>query len=291
MFGYITPALGQLDEEQRKRYRSFYCGVCHSLLSRYGQAARLTLSNDMTFLAVLLNSLYEPESKTTSARCGVHPLRPREVISSSAVDYAADMNILLSYYKAEDQVRDEGTASARAARSRLKKPFQQAAKKYPEQAEAVRNALETLWTLEKSENPEPDPLCNLSGAMLGAVFVPRRDGLWDASLYIVGESLGRFVYWMDAYEDLEKDLKKGRFNPLAGYRSRPDFHEFCHQTLELFMAEAAERFEFLPLEQDLDILRNVIYCGVWQRYQQMEAKRTGKTEWQDSEKEVKCDAE
>ena len=71
---------------------------------------------------------------------------------------------------------------------------------------------------------------------------------------------------MDAWEDYDEDLKKNRFNPLLSWHSRPDYEDFCRETLEMLIADAAEAFEVLPLEQDLDLLRNIIYSGVWQRY-------------------------
>ena len=275
MFGYITPVLNALGDEQKSRYRSVYCGVCHSLLSRYGQAARLTLSNDMTFLAVLLDSLYEPDSVIQPARCAIHPLHAHPFEQSGLVDFAADMNLILSYYKAADQVMDEEPAG-KLAEKKLRNAFCLVRERYPRQAEEVRAALDQLWALEKEPSPDPDALCNLSGRMLGAVFVPDPDDLWASALYGIGESLGRFVYWMDAFDDFDADQKKRRFNPLTAYRSRPDYLAFCHDTLELFMAEAAERFEILPLEKDLDILRNVIYSGVWQRWIQLENRRNKK---------------
>jgi hypothetical protein len=275
MFGYITPVLNAMGDEQKSRYRSVYCGVCHSLLSRYGQAARLTLSNDMTFLAVLLDSLYEPEICIQPARCAVHPLHAHSFEQSAMVDFAADMNLILSYYKAADQVMDEEPAG-KLAEKKLRNGFHLVRERHPRQAEEVREALDQLWAMEKESSPDPDALCNLSGRMLGAVFVPDPDDLWASVLYGIGESLGRFVYWMDAFDDFDADKKKRRFNPLTSYRSRPDYLAFCGDTLELFMAEAAERFEILPLEKDLDILRNVIYSGVWQRWIQLENKRNKK---------------
>ena len=78
MFGYIAPRFDQLSEPQRKRYQACYCGLCRSMGERSGHSGRLTLSHDMTFLAMLLSSLYEPSSRMTRSRCGIHPLRPHE---------------------------------------------------------------------------------------------------------------------------------------------------------------------------------------------------------------------
>ena len=266
MFGYIAPVLSVLSEEQQQRYHAVYCGVCHALKDRHGQSGRISLSNDMTFLALLLSSLYEPENRQTENRCAVHPLKKHLYNVSSMIDYAADMNALLFYFKCLDQHMDDHSVRGKAGAGLFRHASEKVRSIWPVQAAGVEESLRELWAEEQRLTPDPDRLCNLSGRMLGAVFVPKPENLWSPLLRSVGESLGRFIYWMDAWEDLDEDLKKKRFNPLAAYRCRPDYDDFCRETLEMLIAEAAQNFEFLPLEQDLDLLRNVIYSGVWQRY-------------------------
>ena len=266
MFGYIAPVLSVLSEEQKQRYRSVYCGVCHALRDRHGQTGRLSLSNDMTFLALLLSSLYEPETKESRSRCGIHPLKSHPFVSSPMIDYAADMNALLFYWKCEDARMDDHSLKGKAGEHLFRKAADRVRALWPVQTAGVEEALKALWEEEQSPSPDPDRLCNLSGEMLGAVFAPKPEDIWSPALRSVGVSLGRFIYWMDAWEDYDADTKKGRFNPLTRYHSRPDYEDFCRETLELLISEAAESFEILPLEQDLDLLRNVIYSGVWQRY-------------------------
>ena len=266
MFGYVAPVLSVLTDEQKQRYRSVYCGVCHALKSRHGQSGRLSLSNDMTFLALLLSSLYEPETAQATARCGIHPVKKHPFCSSSMIDYAADMNALLFYWKCEDQRMDDHSLVGKTGETLFRKAAKKVRTLWPAQSVAVEQALSELWKEEKKTVPDPDRLCNLSGEMLGAVFVPKPDDMWAPVLRSVGNSLGRFIYWMDAWEDYDADHRKRRFNPLDVYHDRPDYEDFCKETLELLIAEAANSFEILPLEQDLGLLRNVIYSGVWQRY-------------------------
>ena len=266
MFGYIAPVLSVLSDERKQRYRSFYCGVCHALRERHGRAGRISLSNDMTFLAMLLSSLYEPETASSGARCGIHPVRPHTFLSSPMIDFASDMNALLFYYKCVDRRMDDRSLRGKAGESLFRKSLAKLRKDWPLQSEGVDKALSELWEEEKKPDPLPDRLCNLSGEMLGSVFVPFPEDSWAGVLRSLGAGLGRFVYWMDAWEDFDADRKKGRFNPLTGYHDRDDYRDFCRETLELLIADAAECFEILPLEQDLDILRNILYSGVWQRY-------------------------
>lgn len=266
MFGYIAPVFSVLSDEQKDRYHSVYCGVCHALRKRFGQTGRISLSNDMTFLALLLSSLYEPEEPNSISRCIVHPIRSHSFLSSSLINYAADMNALLFYYKCMDQRLDDHSLAGNACERVFKKKCEKVKSIWKSQSETVETALNELWKEEKKEFPNPDRLCNLSGMMLSAVFVPMPDDIWAPVLRNIGESLGRFVYWMDAWEDLEQDLKRNRFNPLSSWRQRSDYEDWCHETLELLISEAARSFEILPLEKDLDLLRNVLYSGVWQKY-------------------------
>ena len=273
MFGYIAPVLSVLNDEQKQRYRSFYCGVCHSLRNRYGQTTRLSLSNDMTFLAILITSLYEPDTVGGRSRCGIHPVKPHDYLSSPMIDYAADMNALLFYYKCMDQRMDDRSLRGKAGEKLFRKAAENCRQRWPVQSQEVERALSALWKEEAASSPDPDRLCNLSGEMLGAVFVPKPEDSWSGLLRSVGSGLGRFIYWMDAWEDYDEDIRKGRFNPLTRWHDRPDYEDFCRETLELLIAEAAEAFELLPLEQDLDLLRNVIYSGVWQRYQLLSERK------------------
>ena len=282
MFGYISPRLDQLNEDQRKAYQACYCGLCRELGIRSGHSGRLTLSHDMTFLALLLSSLYEPEETEKQRRCVVHPVHTRPMIVSRMTEYAADMNLLLMDYKCEDHLLDgDRSAIARLGKNALRKSMGRIEGDWPAQAKGVREALEALWQEEKKPDPNPDLLCNLSGEMLGSVFVPKPEDLWAPHLRSVGEGLGRFVYWMDAWEDLDGDLKHHRYNPLKDFRFRENYEAFVRESLEMLIAEAVSHFEILPLEKNLDILRNVLYSGVWQRYYTLtQRKKKEKTDGQ-----------
>ena len=275
MFGYIAPRMELLSEEQRRRYRLYYCGICRELGMISGRSGRLLLSHDMTFLAILLNSLMEPDEETMGYRCAVHPLHARDIIRSKAVSYAAAMNLILMDFKCQDQVLDNHSSISRLERNRLKPYVEKLKNQYPVQYSRVEHALLELWKEEKSGVPDPDRLSNFSGEMLGAVFVPDwADAWWASSLRGLGEGLGRFVYWMDAWEDRTADRKKGNFNPLE-IRNEEDEEKqrsFVRDVLEMLIGEAASYFEMLPLEKDLDLLRNVLYSGVWQRYDMLQQR-------------------
>ena len=103
MFGYIMPEKSELKVKEYEMFRAFYCGVCKSIGKRIGNLPRITLNYDTTFLALLLVSLSSDGVKVTRKRCMLHPTKKSNiVIDNQIIDYAADMNIILSFYNLKD---------------------------------------------------------------------------------------------------------------------------------------------------------------------------------------------
>lgn len=262
---------GALVDEDFKRYRGFYCGLCHTLKQAYGNVGRMALSYDLTFLSMILTGLYELPETSFTQRCPVHPAKKQLFVSSEASRYCADMNILLSYYKALDDWKDDKSLTAKALLKQLERPFKQVEEAYPEKCRIVKACLEKTDAVERSNNIALDELCNLTGRMLGEIYAWKNDH-WQPELRRMGEGLGRFIYLMDAYDDLKEDEKKGRYNPLLAYKEQVDFEAFIKDGLTLMIAEAADAFENLPILQDAQIARNVLYTGVWGRYGLLQKK-------------------
>ncbi len=272
MFGYVSPALEGFTKEQKERYRAYYCGLCRTLWETYGNVGRLTLSNDMTFLLILLTSLYEPEEKTGQARCLPHPVHSRSYLQNPLSAYCADMNIALAYHKSLDDWKDDGSLMGKAQARLLHKAYRQVEGRYPEKCKAIEECLAAIGCLESEGAALPDEPANLTARMLGMIFAYQADH-WADTLRQLGEALGRFIYLMDAYDDLPSDLKHKRYNPLKEYANQADYEDFCKDSLTLLIAEATEAFETLPLMLDVDILRNILYAGVWVRYEMQRQRK------------------
>ena len=105
------------------------------------------------------------------------------------------------------------------------------------------------------------------------IFIYPDEELWRDELRAVGDGLGRFIYYMDAYEDLPEDVRRGRYNPLKPLRDREDYEQLCQSAMTMMIADATVAFETLPIEQDADILRNVLYSGIWSKYAFLQNKR------------------
>ena len=274
MFGYVTISTDNLDQPGRDRFRAHYCGLCRALDRHGGAAARLTLSYDMTFLAVLLNALYEPGETAGRARCAMHPVHPRDYVTYAAMEYVADMNLALAYHKCADDWHDDRNMMSAAEGRLLKEAYASVASRYPEKCRAVEGWIEVIRDIEASDPPNAiDAAVNATGAMLGELFAWHEGDLWERELRAIGDGLGRFIYFMDAYEDLEGDLRHGRYNPLRALAELDGYETLCREALLQMAADATDAFERLPIVLDADILRNILYSGIWTRYGHIQRKR------------------
>lgn len=264
MFGYVTANLGELTEEQRIRYNGIYCGICRRIRVRAGQCARLGLSFDMAFLALLLMSLYEPEERSGDRACALHPIKPRPWVDNPYVAYAADMNIALAYYNCLDDWEDDGKRSAKLMAGVFEKRLPEIEKAWPRQCGAIRNCIKKLSELEKANCPNPDEPAGIFGALMGELLTYEED-IWADTLRQMGNALGRFIYLLDAAMDYDKDAKKGKYNPYLAMGMGKDparWEEYLVNT----MGRCTAYFEKLPLVQDKALLDNILYSGVWGIY-------------------------
>lgn len=272
MFGYVTPNMAVLDETQKKRFRSVYCGLCHVLHQRHGQIGCSTLSYDLTFLALLLNSLYETEEERGEERCITHPFKKHAYVSGVPFAYAADMNVALAYHKCMDNWLDDHNIVSWSEAALLKRSYARIREQYPGKCIAIERWLDEIHQIEASDARNIDAPVNSTGRMLGELFV-WKDDVWADSLRIMGDGIGRFIYFMDAYDDLPKDIKHGGFNPLKEYHNQPGFETMCKDALTMMVADCTQEFEQLPVIQDADLLRNILYSGIWSKYVQIQKKK------------------
>ncbi len=260
MFGYITIDPKTLSKEEKKRYRKYYCGLCQQLTSRYRGIGRSTLTYDMTFLIILLSSLYELEETHNSRHCIRHPIKNNYYIQTSVTAYAADMNILLSYYKCLDDWTDDHNPVAGKRSRLLEKYLPGIIGISPGQHMVINDCLQRLKRMERINELNPDLPANCFGELMGALFVWRKDDYTDV-LYSMGAALGRFIYLLDAVNDKRADIKKQRYNPLVSQKSSG-----FEPMLTMMIGECTAEFEKLPIKRDQHILQNILYSGVWQKH-------------------------
>lgn len=266
MFGYVSANPKLMTEQELQRYRSAYCGLCRCLGKRHGQLTRLSLTYDMTFLALFLSAMYEPEEQVEAFWCVVHPKGKHESVITPYTEYAADMNVLLAYFNCLDNWKDDRQILALLESAVFKKAASKVMKAYPRQAQAIQRELHTLTQLEKGGCSEIDQAANCFGRLLGELFVVNEYDHFVPDLRQFGFYLGKFVYLYDAVMDFESDQKSGSYNPLVlKYGSLSEAE--ARDLLSHYISGCVQCFARLPIIQDSVIIKNILYSGVWQEFQ------------------------
>ncbi len=272
MFGYVIVNRAEMKFKEFDVYHSYYCGLCHALKERYGAVGQLTLSYDMTFILMLLTSLYEPEGTYGTGKCIAHPFERHEIRRNLFSDYIADMNVVLSYYKCMDDWEDEKKIHKLILGKLLEGKTAQKKEFYQDKVRKINMLMHEIHQKEKDNCQDVDTMAGLFGKLMAEITAVREDE-WTDNLHNLGYYLGEFIYLLDAYEDIEEDVKKSRYNPLKSRFKEPEFEEDCRTILTMMMAECCREFEKLPLLENVEILRNILYSGVWCRYEMVREKR------------------
>jgi len=261
IFGYVVVNTDKLALEEKKQYRACYCGLCKTLGTRHGIISRFTLTYDMTFLVLLLSALYKTDNTIKTERCIIHPLKPNEYWQNEITNYAADMNVVLAYYNFLDDWTDDRKILSLSAAKLFEREYKRIAAQYPNQCTIISKCLTELYEIEKSGELNPDVPANCFGKLMGEIFVLREDE-YAKKLRIFGTSLGKFIYIMDGCMDLKSDIKNERYNPLITSSS-----ENFGDILNLLMADCTENYKQLPINQDKELIENILYSGVWTKYE------------------------
>lgn len=280
MFGYVRIHKDELKVKEFEYYKACYCGLCGQLRKEYGQAAGFFLNFDMTFLTIFLSSLYEQPYEKKKIHCVKHFGKKHRSFNNEFTAYAAQMTILLTYQSLLDNWKDEKSILSKASAMAIHKKYKITAKNYPRQAKAVETLIRDTNELEANQNllaeEKLELLSSVTGRMLQEIFLYKED-IWKETIGQFAFYLGKFIYVLDAYDDLEKDKKAGSFNPLILLEKEEGFEERIKEILNLLGAMCAKQFEKLPIIENAALLRNIIYSGIWEKYEEarsMKVKRS-----------------
>lgn len=274
MFGYITPDKPELKIWEYEVFRGYYCGVCKTIAKRAGHVSRVILSYDTAFLALLLDSLRQEPVNGIQKGCLVHPLKKRFVVTNNpAVEYASDINILLAYYNLKDKWQDEKNVAGPAGMLVLRKGFSRVKKRYAALVQDIGNELANLQKLEQQRCEHIDEASEPFAGIMKRVFeFYIKDAASREVLGWIGYNLGKWVYLMDAYDDIEDNIKSGSYNPLLTqfqYKEKEDIQSFKKRirektefTLVYSLSEMEKAFSLLELQKNQGILENIVYRGL-----------------------------
>lgn len=283
MFGYVTPLKGELKVKDFGRFKCYYCGLCCHIKKQFGNIPRLSLNYDMTFLGLLLDSLNPDEIEVSSHRCILHPTEKKVVISNNkAMSYAAYINISLFYYKLVDDVQDDKLLKSKIFASILS-PYR---KKFPNSVLKIDNEikmyLNELSTLENNKSfSSLDEICDPFSKLVGSVFKNYPYELTDDSdilrstLYTLGYSIGKWIYLIDALDDLKEDIENKKFNPInylynTNNMMYEELIESINSRIEFTILNCGynikENLMKLNLNRNKDILYNIVELGLMDKY-------------------------
>ena len=266
MFGYVRINKMDLTFREFEVYKGYYCGVCKYLKQNHGEISRLSLNYDITFLILLLTSVYRPKSTITQEVCIANPIKKKARIVNEITEYAASMNVLLTYYKLEDNLHDDKGIKDILAYNIYKGKLKKAYEKYPEKADYIKNQLLVLQNLEESNSTDIDAVSNTFGNLMGEIFAYKNDK-YEHDLRIIGFNIGKYIYMLDAYEDLDRDIKKGRYNPFIEYANKKEeLRKRVDKLISISLGHLAQSIDNLHIKFNINIIENIIYSGVYLRY-------------------------
>ena len=248
MFGYVQPYIPNLTVGDHEYYRAAYCGLCRSMGKVCGKSSQITLSYDGVFLALLRSALTGDVIECEKHRCPYSPMAKKIMLVSSALDYSAGASGILAALKLEDDITDE-SGIKRLLALLCRTP----AKKWVERADEADSGLSVitreklaLYYIAEKENSRAefseagiDTGAEAFGEVVGTLCARGIEYENYAIAYSVGRHVGRWIYCIDALDDLAEDCKKNRYNPFfASYGSTLDEGEKL--TLECLLRDESD---------------------------------------------------
>lgn len=275
LFGYIRPYKPEMKIRDYEVFRGYYCGLCKSMGRNYNQFVRLGLNYDLAFLGIVLSSLEEQPDTFRKEGCISNPIKKKAtVVENRALEYTSGLSMALIHFKLLDDWNDEKSVKAIVADIPFWLASRKAKSRYGEKHEVIKERLEGLSELEKRHCRVVDEVADCFGKLMESIAVP--DYITDLkvrrTLEFMGYNLGRWIYILDAFEDLERDIKKGNYNPLVlqyGYEEEEGMESFKRRiaesvefSLTFTLDNVSKSFELLDLRRNREIVENIVYMGM-----------------------------
>lgn len=270
MFGYLRPFKEELRLKDIKKYSSYYCALCNGIKRDYGRFWTFFLNYESVYILLFLESYTANEKDEQNITCHMNPFMKKKIqINHNNLEYAAFVNMLLLEMKFEDDQSDEGNVLYGILQKRLNKkiPFQAMSQKHSNLINALKEQSIKLQELEKQKGTI-DSCADTTGIMLSEIITYWLCNYQDESeekenLKKLHYYIGKLVYILDAFEDLEKDIKKSQFNPIiymAG--TEKELQERVEQIILLLKFGIKRKLDKVSLITNADIVRNILIFGI-----------------------------
>lgn len=290
VFGYVTPYKQELKMWEFEEYRGIYCGLCKTIGREYGWMPRMFLNYDYVFLALLLQELSGQPGKMEPCRCVVHPTCKRPMCATNAsLSYVSGLSVLLVYHKMRDNICDSvwwKKIGFAVLKWMLTPAYRKARKEHPALEQAVCQSIETLSDIETQKSGNLDLAASTFADMMREVAQEGTSGVVQKRIAgVIGQELGRWIYIMDAFSDIEEDLQQSSYNPLIyrfAYQPEEGVQQFRKRiapqvdfTLVQSLSVMYGAFELMEPGRYHGILKNIILLGLASRQREMMGKIEG----------------
>ena len=313
MLGYVIPEKAELKLREYEIYTGYYCGICKYIGKTYGQVPRMVLSYDAAFIALMLASVDPEPDAPVPEHCVMHHIRHKTVIRNRAIEYAGDLMLILAWFKLIDDAQDEGKLPAKAGLTFFRRTYRKLQKKYPALCRGIDEDLAALNELERNgcdsidrvaegfarvmqvifeeglafqagtpgpSSRGPDTGASETSETTGAEESPEPSAHLHETFAKIGYHLGKWIYLIDAADDIEENLEAGTYNPLLlRFRYNKDeetpeqFRERIDERLRFnlfsYLAVIGESLEELDIRKNSAIINNVIYFGLNRRTEEV----------------------
>lgn len=282
MFGYVTPYKSELKIKDYNTFRAYYCGLCKTLGSQYNHMVRMGLNYDLSFLSLLLSSIEDKQDEVKVENCIAHPIAKRMIIGENrSLKYTSSISVMLVYFKLIDDWKDDKSVKALVGNIPFKMSIEKARKENPQIFDFIKEKLEEISVLEREKCNQVDEVASAFGQLMEKIAAPDfiEDEETKRILNFLGYNLGRWIYILDAFDDIKSDSKTGNYNPLIleyGYSKGDDIDAFIKKVKESIelpltftLENVSKSFELLKIVYNREIIENIIYLGMRSKMEQV----------------------
>ena len=283
MFGYVTPLKSELKFKEFEYFRSYYCGLCNEIKREYGNIPRFCLNYDLTFIGFLLDGLYSNPLNFDSIKCLRHPNKNIIITKqTNALNYCANLSILLFDYKLKDNIKDDKSVKSKLFKFLLSSSSKKSLLELENLSDKISNNIDSLSNLEKSKKLSSldeitHPFSDIMGMILSEFpykFEEDSDILRE-NLYNLGYFIGKWIYLIDALDDLKDDINTNNFNPynVLFNSNSLNFDELissCINEIDFYISNClvncSDFLKIIPFKKHYSIIDNVINLGMINKY-------------------------
>ena len=271
MYGYIIPDKPNMYIKDFTFFRAFYCGFCKSIGHKCGQIARFGTNYDMTFFNIFLHNVLDKEVQIKSEACILAPLKKKPVVQNdSLTEQVVDINTLMFYYKVEDNYIDGEKFKSSVLAPIIIPKAKKAKKKMPEIDKILKEGFDNLRVMERANETSIDKVSEPFSIIIAEIARIIIGDKFNDYIYNLCYNLGKWVYLMDALDDIEEDFEQKRYNPMLAkfnnFESREQFLETNKKDLEYIMMSVyngiVNNYNKLDVKISEGILSNVFYLGL-----------------------------